>query len=278
MADTFDVVNAIVGMVAQTLYPNGTGNPVSPVVNEQVKIYPGWAGKSLDKDLQASPPVLNVTVFPGHAETNTTRFLDGWQQVSPISYAMSATVSGATVQFAGVPGAGINLAVFVNGTPYQYSVQANDTLASVAAAFAALIAGSSASGAVLTVPNAHSFTARVGQAVQSALEVGRTKREFTITIWAPNPTSRDAAGSAIDLALRSLRNLPLADGSAGWITYSKSPYDDMPEKEFLYRRDLCYFVEFGAFQVESDQTVIIGVESVTGGLDPSAPAVKTINF
>ena len=52
MADLTDVQNAIAATVAQTIYPNGTGQPSA--VSAAVRIFPGWPlPQQLDADMQS---------------------------------------------------------------------------------------------------------------------------------------------------------------------------------------------------------------------------------
>lgn len=104
---------------------------------------------------------------------------------------------------------------------------------------------------------------------KTAKEVRRVKRQFIITIYAPTPGLRDLTGSLIDVALCSLRNLPLADGTAGQIYYGTTALDDLPSKEYMYQRKGVYFVEYGTFAVGSGYAVKEVIANIKGGYDPN---------
>jgi len=106
--------------------------------------------------------------------------------------------------------------------------------------------------------------------VQStAKEIRRVKRQFIITVYAPTPALRDISGALIDVALCSLRNLPLGDGSAAQIYYGTTVLDDMPSKEYMFQRKGLYFVEYGTFITEEATLVKEVVANVDGGYDPA---------
>lgn len=77
MSDLSDVSNALVTLIASTLYPNGTGQP--SVVVMPCVVYAGWPiPQQLDADLLAGK--INVSVFPTPTERNTTRYpMTDWQ-------------------------------------------------------------------------------------------------------------------------------------------------------------------------------------------------------
>jgi hypothetical protein len=107
-------------------------------------------------------------------------------------------------------------------------------------------------------------------------EVGRTQRDFQISVWSNNPTSRDATAAAVDLALRSLRNLPLPDGSVASINYSRSIQDDGQQKENVYIRHLFFSIEYGTFQTMQAPLVTSVIANVKGGLDVTDLKTTTI--
>ena len=80
MADLSDVMTALSQQTEACLYPNGTTNPLSPVNGSQTRIFPGWPeSDQINKDLTAGN--VTVSIYTGRTEKNTTRFLDGFQQV-----------------------------------------------------------------------------------------------------------------------------------------------------------------------------------------------------
>ncbi len=261
MADLIDVENALVALISQTLYPNGTGQASAAGI--PVKVYPGWPTSSqLDADLRAG--TANVSVYPGAAERNTTRYPKTWQTLAVNMPTLTLTVSGQTVTVGGAvpaPFFAHNFALLVSGKNYVYALQATDTLTSIATALAALLAvdypGTTSSGAVITLPvNAHIAAGKVGTIGTSIREVRRQERVFQITAWCDTPAHRDAVVQPVDIALAATEFLTLADGSAARVIYKGSPVTDATQKAKLYRRDLLYTVEYATTQVETDTQVV----------------------
>ncbi|MFC6520130.1 hypothetical protein ACFQAT_10455 [Undibacterium arcticum] len=139
MADLTDVGSALVALIAQTVYPNGTGQ--ASVANTGVRIYQGWPNpQQLDADLKLG--ICHVSVYPRTEERNVTRYSKDWQQLSVNTPTLTLTISGQTVTVGGtVPPANNpqNVTVLANRQPYIYAVQVADTLTSIATALATLI-------------------------------------------------------------------------------------------------------------------------------------------
>jgi hypothetical protein len=112
---------------------------------------------------------------------------------------------------------------------------------------------------------------------ETAKEVRRVKRQFIITIYAPDPQLRDLTGSLIDVALCSLRNLPLADGTVGQIYYGSTALDDLPAKEITYQRKQLYFIEYGTFATQQSPFVTEVIADLHGGFDPHS-VIDTITL
>ena len=277
MADLSDVMNALVALVDRTLYPNGDTAP--SLTGATFRIYPGEpVPAQLDADLAAG--TINVSVFPLDGEINTTRFPTDWHQATPAAITLAAAVAGNTVALSGTVSTPQNLALLVDGKAYVHGVAAGETLATVAAALAALVSAdqpASATGAALTVPGAHRIVARVGGAGTSIREVKRQLRRFRISFWCADPNSRNAAAAPVDVALATTNFLTLADGSAGRLVYHASPLIDKAETTALYRRDLVYSVEYGTTQLESDTEIVVLQENFRGGSTPAAAATVTFN-
>ncbi len=286
MADLSDVLAALKSTVLSALYPNGsTGQfPVS-IAGVYVRVGIGWPdGGQLTKDLQAG--CCEVSIFPRDDEQNTTRFNRDWQELSRSAQTLAVAVVNQTVTWSGAPAAGLQVALIVNGRPYAYVVQAGDGLATIAAAIAALVnvdTTATVSGPSLTIPAAHSITARLGAGGIAAQEVGRQKRTVQITVWAPTPALRDAVAKVVDPALRVIDFLPFADGSCGRMRYGSSPMSDAAERAETYRRDLLYSIEYPTTLSQSAAAIIIqgvGLTPATsdnaGGYTPISTPVENI--
>ena len=116
----------------------------------------------------------------------------------------------------------------------------------------------------------------VANGMQSAAkEERRVKRQFVVTIYAPTPQLRDLTTSLIDTNLCSLRNLPLGDGSVGQVYYAGTFLDDMPDKEYAYRRTLTYAIEYPTFAKQPGYIVKTVTGGITDGFDPHN-TIKTI--
>jgi hypothetical protein len=260
MADISDVNSALVAIVAQAIYPNGTAQ--ASVVAAGVRIYPGWPNpQQLDADVKVG--VSHVSVYPRAEERNTTRYSKDWQQRSLAVATITATVNAQTIVIAGampVPFTAHVVSILVNGKVYPYQVLSTDTLAMIATALAALIAvdrpGTAAASGVVTLPSSASITAaRVGVTGTSIREIRRQERVFQITVWASTPAQRDVIGAALDIALAATEFLTMPDGYAARLIYRNSHLSDDMQKSKLYRRDFQYSVEYATTQTATDTQI-----------------------
>lgn len=268
MADLSHVENALVSLIAQTLYPNGTAQPSVAAVD--CIVYAGWPTASrLDADLIAGK--AHVSVFPTATERNTTRYPKDWQTLAVTAATLTLAIAGQTVTVGGAmpaPFSVHNLAILASGKNYVYAVQAGDTLASIATALAALLAvdfpGTTSTGAVITSPvSCHLDAAKVGTSGTSIRELRRQERVFQITVWSDTPAHRDAVIQPVDVILAATQFLTLADGTAARLIYKGSPITDNNQKAKLYRRDLMYTVEYATTQTETDFQIVAATENVS---------------
>lgn len=264
MADTSDVENAFVTLVAATVYPNGTGQP--SIVNAGVKVFRGWPNSaSLDTDLAAG--AAQISIFPPEGmERNTTRYPREEADVAAPVHTVTATVNGNTVTIGGTISSPQNIIVACGvGQSFSYAVQTNDTLALIATNLAALIAasfpGTAASGAVITVAGKPGILqARIAGQAQVWTRQSQQEKTYWITCWCPTPAMRDVLAPAIDVALKQLDWINLADGSRGRLRYASSRVSDEAQKVQIYRRDLVYTVEYETATVSpAPETGIVGV-------------------
>ncbi|HYA07490.1 MAG TPA: hypothetical protein VEF90_16515 [Xanthobacteraceae bacterium] len=258
MADISDVEQAFVAAITAAVYPNGTSAPSAIVLPGgaalNCRIYAGWPlPETLDPDMAAGN-VVNVSVFPqAGMERNVTRFPQDWQNQTSTACTLTAAVSGATVTIGGAVTVGHYVTLQIGGQAFSYAAQASDTLASVAAALAALIAANmtaSASGAVITVPSTMGgrIVARCAAPGTAARELERTTQRFIVTIWAPNNACRVAAARIIRPALAALDFLGLPDGYAAELKYESSTDVDRTGKQNLSCRDIFYWAEYPTTQ------------------------------
>jgi len=242
-------MNVLAQTVAGALYPSGAASKASPsVAGPVVSIYPGWPdAQQLDIDLPKG--IVHVNVYPWKQDRNTTRYMKTWQdQVLPAP-TITMAVNGVTVTLGGTVGVGQNLAILANGLAWVYQTVQGDSLTSAAAALAALInqnlPGTSASGAVITLPaTARILAARVGGSGTGAMDIRNQERIMMVGIWAGKPAARDAVAKVIDPAISANSFLVMPDSFAARIIYHGSLFNDSEQKMGIYRRDLLYSVDY----------------------------------
>ena len=277
MASVTDVLNALVAVFAQTMYPNGTASLLS-AAGVQLKIYGGWPNSAtLDADLAAG--TCHISAWPRPEETNTTRFPKDWTQVSLATKTVTATIAGNTLTIGGTVSTPQNVMVLCNNKPYVYAVQATDTLNSIATGLAALVnvgvPGTSSTGSVITFPtNAVLEVARIGVSGVLIRETRRQAKRFQITVWADSPTNRDAVANPIDVALSDIEFLTLADGFAARLIYFGQFETDDVQKQLLYRRDFLYTIEYATIETTGATSITqtqLNESLIVSGLADSQP-------
>lgn len=277
MADLSDVSNALVTLAAAIAYPNGTSQP--SLIGVDVRVFAGWPVPALlDADLAAGKVQVSVFPVPGMERVVSSAFGD-WTVPTPPVNTLTLTGSGQSVTVGGTVSTPQNAALVVDNKAYVYSVQAGDTLASIAAALAALVSvdqTATAAGAVLTIPNAKYISPRVGGVGTAQRETRRIEQTFMVTTWAPSPTLRDQLAPKIDSMLSGMTKLTLPDQAAA-LRYRRSNQDDGSQKAGLFRRDLVYAVEYSTYATETDYQITVTQENVSAGpsMDAQFP-VKTI--
>jgi hypothetical protein len=277
MADITDVSSALVTVIAGIVYPNGTSQP--SITGAPVLVYQGWPDSGqLRADLAAGK--IHVSVFP---QPNMLRTIDSamsdWSTPSAPVNTLTLTLSGQTVTVGGTVSTPQNAALVVDNKAYVYAVQPGDTLASIAAALAALVNAdqtATAAGAVVTIPGAKYISPRVGGQGVAVRQTRRQEQGYQITVWANCFDQRDPIAASIDSALSGTPHLTLSDQSAT-LRFKNSRQDDSQQKEGIYRRDLLYAVEFSTFQSQTLTQITATIENVSAGpsLDAQFP-IKTI--
>ncbi|WP_435018489.1 hypothetical protein TA3x_000463 [Tundrisphaera sp. TA3] len=256
MADLHHVESALVSLVTQIAYPEGTASP--SVAGVPVKVHRGWPiPAQLDKDLKAGK--VTVSVYPQAAEKRTTRYAREWQQLSVPEITLAATATENGITFAGTPASPLNAAARVNGIDYIYAVQPGDSLSNIATGLASLIdpdLNATSAGPSITIAGAHKIDARIGGVGKIIREIRRQKRTFQVTCWCATPAARDEAAEAIDIGLADIDYLLLPDGSSGRLLYERSHVMDGSQAEGLYRRDLFYSVEYATTQAQDAAQIV----------------------
>ena len=258
MEDQSDVEAALVYVVSEALYPNGTGDPSVP--GPDCRIYRGWPNSAaLDTDLAAGK--INVTVFPaGNTTLTAIRYAEHWMGQPP-KPTLTTTVAGTSVSFGGTADVGQIAGILVDGTSYAYRTKAGDTPPLVAANLAVMAREKSIvhlSHNTLSIPGAGDLLARVVADAAVQQEVRRQEQGFRITCWCPTPATRDAVAVAIDQALSGQRFLTLPDGTSGRLAYAGTTVFDQSQNARLYRRDLDYKVEFPTVMNSTNPSMLFG--------------------
>jgi hypothetical protein len=268
MADLTDVGAALVALAATAVYPSGTGQ--ASVTNAGVRLFQGWPDpQALDADLATGK--CQVSVFPRPGGRNISRFPTDAQLLTVNTPTLTATISGQTVTIGGtVPASNnpTNIAIEANRLVWVYAVQPGDTLTSIATALATLIAvgvpSTTNTGPVITFPATARITAaRVGVTATMVRELRRQQVQYMLTVWADTPAHRSTLASAIDVLLAKTPFLVMPDTLGARVTYADSIEIDASQKERVYRRDLCYVVEYATTEVITATQVTQQVLNVT---------------
>jgi hypothetical protein len=259
MPALYEVETALRDAVAAAIYPAITA-----------RIYRGWpAQKQLDDDLRAGTPHVSIWPRAGMARI-TTRYPKEWVEApgAPTA-ALTVVAAGITVTIGGTASAAQVVGVIVNGAgAYAYRCIGADTPTTVAAALAALIAGASSVGAVLTVPSAFRLVARAVIDAVALRELRRQEQAMQVTLWCPTPGSRDTIGALLDTAIAGLDFLAFPDGTKGRLSYTGSSTDDSPARELLFRRDLFVSVEYASTETATLPRVVAVSESIGASIEP----------
>ena len=265
MADLSDVETALAASVVAAVYP--AGEAAASVTGAPVRVYRGWpVTGALDLDLAAG--IINVSVFAVPGDTrNTTRWGATTQTTQAIP-SLTVQVSGNAASFGGIAGLGQVAGLLVDNQPFVYRGHVGDTPALVAAVLAQDVRAVRAcwlSGVTVSVPGATRLVARVAADGIALTEWGRQEQGFRISVWCPNPTTRDVVCSAIGGALSATSFLLLADGTGGRVRYRSTTSIDDAQNAQLYRRDLVFGVEYATSVTVSAPSLLFGDVQVAGG-------------
>lgn len=285
MATTSDVENALGSAIAAALYPNGIGSPSA--VGSAVRIVAGWPDPAtLDKDMVETggvPTAAQVSIYPLPAERVTTRYRDEWRQnpLPAATYGMS--VSGQAITITGAapaPHAPQNLAVIVNGAPYNVQTTAGQTAAQVAQALRNVIAvdfaGATVSGAVITLPTgARALRPAVGVLGTAYRPLRTVEKQFQVSVYHSNPAGRALVADMVDTALAATFWLTYADGTSGQLKYHGSREDDFVQKQRIYRRLLIYTAEFTVIQTQQAAQIVV---QTTNLRDADGALIKSVSI
>jgi hypothetical protein len=284
MASSLDVMSVIAEQVAAFVYPSGTSEP--SVTGGLVSCVAGWPiAEQLENGVDSTTSIVSVYCLPGGQ--NTTRYPTQNHRISTKPVTLSWAVSGITATLSGTVSTPQNVAIIVDNVAYVYGVQATDTLASIAAALAALIVVDrpcTSSGAVISIPNARTIVARVGSVSNVAAEWSRQRKRFQVRVWCASPTSRAQIVDAILPGFAPMHFITMPDGYGARIRYQDDAPIDITQKSLLYCHDLFYEVEYATTVASTAPQAIVWTVNAYGGsaVDPGAeqsgsPSI-TFNF
>ena len=251
MADLSDVLGSLAALVAGVMYPSGTGQ--LSAAGCHVRIYPGWPNRELlDRDLRDG--VAHLSVYGMQQETNTTRYFYEWRELSRQVQGIEFSTDDRDVTLSGTIQPGDIVTVTVSGgAKASVAVQEASTLASIASGLAALllaaeVAGTSSTGAVLTIGGLLPYTVKIGVQGVQAREIRRADKMIMVSVWANSNDQRSAVAKVADGVLSELARIEFPDGTRGKVRYAWGMDNDDPQEALLYRRDMVFWVEYPTIQ------------------------------
>ncbi|MDE8344815.1 MAG: hypothetical protein POH28_01380 [Acidocella sp.] len=265
MADQSDVETALAAIVANALYPQGAGAPCQ--IEAVCRVYRGYpSATSLDADLAAG--VVNVTVAAkATALRNVTRYARRWEAVTPVAAGLVVVADGTTIQVSGICVSGQLVGVLIDGAMFSYAVQGNDTAPTVASNVAVMLRAAgwivTYAGSSVDIPAATMLVARVVAGAGTLLELRRQVQVFDVSLWCPDPVTRDAGSRMIDGVIAGINFMPLADGSWGRVIFFNSAATDQAADATLYRRVLSYEVEYPTTIAQTMPAMLFGTMVMT---------------
>ena len=283
MADLSDIENALVAQLAAVLFPAGGYLPGSYAASAagglMVKLYRGWPeAANIDGDMATGKAHVSVYPEPGSAR-NTTRRRAEWFIPNTSTPTLTATVAASAPQvtFGGTGGAGQVVGIGYGGSAapqqFAYRLTASDTPATVAAAIAAMIPGASATGAVLTISpaGATAISATVVADSTALRNVRQQVQRFRVSCWAPNALARDVLAGLADTAFAGMTAengevtefITLPSGETARVMYANTAPNDVPGKSRVWRRDVCFAVEYETTVAQAQPGMLFGTPNIT---------------
>ena len=249
MSDLSEVRNTIAQNLVTPIYPNGTSMP--SIAGIPITINAGWPIRTnLDQQLQMGNGM--VSVYPMKQERVVTKFQRKFYPNTYTAPTITLTVTGQTVTVTGTVTIPQATMILANGLGYAYKILITDTRDTIAANTAALIAGATATGNVITLPSSYySIIARVSSNYPASQELARVDRLFMITIWVPDENSRFLLGNAIDIYMKQNYRIPMPDNFFAQVFYHNTDDTDMLDKSLIYRRDLNYTIQYATTVTEN---------------------------
>ncbi|HQT62547.1 hypothetical protein [Acidiphilium sp.] len=263
MADASQIEQAIVEALSAAIFPTGTYAPASTVF--PLMLVRGWPTEaSLADAKKAGGGLIAVHQKTGFARS-ATRYARDWHTLTQAAATITATLTANVVTLGGTVTAGDIVAVLSGGAAYTHVAAAGDTLATIAAALAAQIAGASASGAVLTLPATGPLPAvGVFSSGVAAMEVARQQAGFSVHCFAPSPANRDTLFGVIFPTAATIDPVTLPDGTvARQLTQQESGPDDMPMRIGMWKREIMLVFDYPVMFTAAQAAAAAILQSVT---------------
>ena len=264
MADISDVENALVSLLAQTIYPLGADQ--SSIIGSTCRIYRGWPNAAtLNNDLNSG--IINISVTTDSDSGRlTTRYLPKLQASTRTSD-VSVVISGDTTMIGGQPASGDLIGLIVDGVGYSYRIQASDTVDMVAANLAQTIEPirpAIVSGSNIVIPGARHIVGRVVADGTITSELRRQEKDCRVICWCPSPEIRDTVCLSIDTTMAQLTFISLENASFARVTYKNTASFDQAEDALLYRRDLVFTIEYPTISNVTQPSMLFGDSGLNG--------------
>ncbi len=263
MPDRADVEQALAGLVAGALYPNGTD--ADSAVGDPCRIYRGWPVTNVLSS-ELAQGVVHVTVQPvSGTMRDRTRYLTEWQGSVPAAHA-HGSVDGEYVRFSGSGGAGQVAGIRVDGLAYAYRLRDGDAPSLVAAALGGADPGKPAGTGERQerVPAERERADRAGgRGWQGGSELRRQEAGFRVTFWCPDPDTRDQVAALVDLAMAGSTFMDVGGWACRVQAFGGSSTDENSAGG-VWRRDLLYSIEYPTVANETLPAMLFGVADVNG--------------
>ena len=115
----------------------------------------------------------------------------------------------------------------------------------------------------MTLAGGLGIVARVVSDGRGGRELRRQECGFRVTLWCPDPTTRDAAAGVVDLALAGTTFLDV-NGWSCRVRMSGGSSTDEGAAGGVWRRDLLYSIEYPTATTETLPAMLFGVDKVNG--------------
>jgi membrane-associated protease RseP (regulator of RpoE activity) len=267
MPDQADVEDALVIAAGAACYPGGGPYVLAnSIVGANVEIRRGFPlSAALDAALAAGNVFVSVNADK-NSSADRTRFDNDWEEIAPPVATLTVTVAADTATFSGAAGVAQSVGIRLGGpsaVTFTAALAATDGPNEAAAAMAAMIPGSAATGSSIQCVGFPRIAARVAGWGTLQREARRQEDVFRLVIYAPSRALRDRVSKAIDLAITSEDWIDLPDETCGRVRYRGTLTNDATVKAADWQRDLIFSVEYAATQTMQAPSILWVSNTVT---------------